>query len=194
MLKFISAIWFLLALSDGCLFAQARLPLATNIKKAYDKGTHSLSGPPGKGYWQNTADYSINVAFNPLILRINGSVKILYTNNSPDTLKRVVFKLFPNLYQRQAMRATSIAAKDLTDGVDIESIKEDNQFQDSTKRIIRGTNMYLNKQQIAPHQQVQFDISYAYTLIRGRLLERGRLIQALLLSLTFFRGLLFMTI
>jgi hypothetical protein len=122
-------------------YAQTRLPLATNLNKAYEQYTRSLSGMPGKAYWQNTADYQINVSFTPDTRVLNGKVSIHYQNNSPDTLKQIVFKLYPNIYQQQAMRNTPVAAEDLTTGVEIGSLQLDNKPIEAKKRVIRGTNM-----------------------------------------------------
>ena len=46
----------------------------------------SGSGAPGHAYWQQRADYSIQVALDEDTRRITGSARIDYTNNSPDAL------------------------------------------------------------------------------------------------------------
>ena len=67
------------------------LPLPRNIKKAFDKGSRSSDGRPGKNYWQNSADYAIDVSFDPATRLVAGKVHIVYKNNSPDTLKEIWF-------------------------------------------------------------------------------------------------------
>src|SRR4051794_19659524 len=98
------------------IHAQRSLEIATNLKPAYGKQTRSLTGKPGKNYWQNSADYDIEVKFDPATRFLSGNVLIHYRNNSPDTLQQLVFKLYPNLYQPQSLRNTAIAAEDLTNG------------------------------------------------------------------------------
>src|SRR6185295_5518664 len=82
------------------IHAQSLLPTPRNIQAAYDKGTRSITGKPGKNYWQNTADYDIHISFLPSTRLLTGVVEIKYFNNSPDTLKQVWFKLNPNYYKK----------------------------------------------------------------------------------------------
>ncbi|HMG11081.1 MAG TPA: hypothetical protein VK609_21355, partial [Mucilaginibacter sp.] len=156
-------------------YAQVKLPIAVNLQNTYLKGTRTTGGAPGKNYWQNTADYTIKVSFNPQNLNLSGTVTIDYINNSPDTLTKVQFKLYPNLYKKGVIRDMPVEAKDLTDGVQIQSLSIDNQLQDSTKRKIDGTNMMLHVQPILPKQHVHFDIAYAYTLNKTSHVRTGQI-------------------
>src|SRR4029077_5673787 len=79
---------------------QNLLPTPRNIQKTYDKGTRSVDGKPGKKYWQNTANYDLKVNFDPVTRLITGVASINYINNSPDTLRQIVFKLYPNYYKK----------------------------------------------------------------------------------------------
>src|SRR5689334_2945904 len=88
-----------------------------NIQAAYQKGTRSTDGKPGNNYWQNTASYQLNVNFAPATRLLSGIVDINYLNNSPDTLKQVWFKLYPNLYKKGTPRQSKVEAEDLTDGL-----------------------------------------------------------------------------
>jgi hypothetical protein len=165
---------FILLLGSTTTFAQQTLPIAVNLQNTYTKGTRTATGAPGKNYWQNTADYKIKVNFDPKTRLVSGTVGIDYFNNSPDTLKRVQFKLYPNLYKKGAVRQMQVSADDLTDGVHISSLSIDNKTQDSAKRRINGTNMTLRVSPIAPKQKVRFDISYAYTLNKGSHIRTGQ--------------------
>jgi hypothetical protein len=155
-------------------YAQLTLPIAVNLQNTYLKGTRSTGGAPGKNYWQNTANYTIKVNFNPQNLSLTGTVAIDYINNSPDTLTKVLFKLYPNLYKKGTIRDMPVAAADLTDGVQIQSINIDNRLLDTTKHKIDGTNMTLDGQQILPKQKVHFDIAYSYTLNKGSHIRTGQ--------------------
>ncbi|RZL05127.1 MAG: M1 family peptidase, partial [Pedobacter sp.] len=56
----------------------------------YPQGSNdyrSASGEPGPKYWQNRADYKLNVSLDTATHRVSGTVEITYTNNSPDNLK-----------------------------------------------------------------------------------------------------------
>ena len=95
------------------LLAQTNLPVAINIKAAFDKGTRDMNGKPGKNYWQNTAAYDIAVNFEPATRVITGREVINYTNNSPDTLTEIVFKLYPNIYKKGSSRLMNISGEDV---------------------------------------------------------------------------------
>ena len=44
------------------------------------------SGAPGSKYWQNRADYKLNVTLDTAKHRVSGTDIITYTNNSPGPL------------------------------------------------------------------------------------------------------------
>lgn len=50
-------------------------------------------------YWQQHVDYSMNVDMNVKNFQYTGDQELVYTNNSPDTLKRVFYHLYFNAFQ-----------------------------------------------------------------------------------------------
>jgi len=60
----------------------------------------SASGEPGPKYWQNKADYKINVSLDTVTHKVTGEVEITYTNNSPDNLKFLWLQLDQNIYKQ----------------------------------------------------------------------------------------------
>ena len=52
----------------------------------------SASGKPGHNYWQNSADYKINVTLDEENEMINGNISIEYTNNSPEALDKFMIE------------------------------------------------------------------------------------------------------
>jgi len=50
-------------------------------------------------YWQQQVDYKMNVLMNVKNYLYKGKQELVYTNNSPDTLKRVYYHLFNNAFQ-----------------------------------------------------------------------------------------------
>lgn len=59
----------------------------------------SASGEPGPAYWQQRADYTLAATLDTAARRVSGTVRIRYTNNSPDTLRFVWLQLDQNLYR-----------------------------------------------------------------------------------------------
>ncbi|GAA3957896.1 M1 family metallopeptidase [Mucilaginibacter dorajii] len=175
-----------LLLGGATALAQITLPINTTLQKTYTKGTRTQGGAPGKNYWQNTANYTIKVGFDPKTRLVSGTVGIDYVNNSPDTLKRVLFKLYPNIYQKGAARDRAISPSDITDGVTIKSLSQDGQLLDSTKRRIANTNMSLKPKAISPKQSTHFDIAYAYTLNKTSHIRTGQVDEGAFFIAYFF--------
>lgn len=96
----------LLLLSGSTLYGQA---VSNDKFKQEDKfrqldevlptpnGFRNASGAPGEKYWQQQADYEINVELDDKLQKIIGSEKITYTNNSPDTLSYLWLQLDTNI-------------------------------------------------------------------------------------------------
>ncbi|MEI9958606.1 MAG: hypothetical protein WDM90_20385 [Ferruginibacter sp.] len=146
------------------LQAQTTLPIPVNIKKAFDKGTRSADGKPGKNYWQNHAVYNIDVNFEPTTRLVKGVVNIDYTNNSNDTLKEIVFKLYPNIYKKGAERLMEVLPEDVSDGVAIEKLAANDEVLAPRAYRINATNMSVRIKPLLPKQTIKFNISYSYTL------------------------------
>ncbi|WP_159468557.1 M1 family metallopeptidase [Dyadobacter sp. 3J3] len=60
------------------------------------------SGAPGPAYWQNRADYKINVALNETEKTITGDVEITYKNNSPEALEFIWLQLDQNSFNTES--------------------------------------------------------------------------------------------
>jgi hypothetical protein len=167
-------------------FAQVTLPSGRSMQKAYEKGSRSRTGAPGISYWQNTANYRIRVSFNPSSRELKGTVDMDYFNNSPDTLARLVLKLYPNLYKSETMRNITVSAADLNDGVRIDTIKVNGELVGDVDRTIKGTNLFLKISPLLPHHQEHLTINYAYTLNRGSFIRTGQIDTGAFLIAYFF--------
>ncbi|MFQ5448639.1 MAG: peptidase, partial [Saprospiraceae bacterium] len=159
---------FLLLAAASQLRAQTGLPIPRNLQPAFENGTRSHNGQPGKNYWQNTADYALDVNFTPATRLISGTEIIEYTNQSPDTLRRIHFKLYPNLYKKGSPRAGMFKPEDTGDGMAIERITVNGEPQDAGAARIRGTGMDLRlRQPLLPGGLIRFAIDFSYTLNKG---------------------------
>jgi len=70
---------------------------------------------PNKGYWQQHAKYKMNVDMDVKSFTYTGTQELVYTNNSPDTLKNVYYHLYFNAFQpgsEMDARLTAIADPD----------------------------------------------------------------------------------
>ncbi len=59
--------------------------------------TRLATGRPGPGYWQQRADYRIDVTLDPATSRVTGREQITYTNNSPDLLPELWLHVEQNI-------------------------------------------------------------------------------------------------
>ncbi|WP_026977304.1 M1 family metallopeptidase [Flavobacterium tegetincola] len=59
----------------------------------------SISFAQSNSYWQQKADYKMDVKMDVKNYTYTGTQELIYTNNSPDTLKKVYFHLFNNAFQ-----------------------------------------------------------------------------------------------
>ncbi|MBN1639256.1 MAG: M1 family metallopeptidase, partial [Ignavibacteriales bacterium] len=121
-------------------------------------GTRDLSGNPGIFYWQNSADYSINVELIPENREIIGEETITYYNNSPDTLKELVMKIFHDFYTEGAARDIIISEDAITEPINITSIQMNNKTIDFRKF---GTNLIIRlKENILPNSKTIISVEW----------------------------------
>ena len=52
-----------------------------------------------QNYWQQHVDYQMDIDMNVEDFTFKGTQKIVYTNNSPDTLNKVYYHLFFNAFR-----------------------------------------------------------------------------------------------
>lgn len=77
--------------------------------------------------WQQRADYTMNIDFDVNTHRFTGDQKIVYTNNSPDTLRKIYYHLYLNAFQPGSMmdvRSRNVADPDKRIGARIAALKE----------------------------------------------------------------------
>lgn len=93
------------------------LPMTNSIRAAFDAGTRDSSGAPGKNYWQQKVDYTINVSLDPARHTLTGTETIAYQNNSPTDLNAIVLRLDHNIFRERTPFASSWRPSQLTDGM-----------------------------------------------------------------------------
>lgn len=112
--------------------------------------TRSASGQPGHKYWQNSADYVLNVSLNDAKNEITGTSEITYTNNSPDQLGFLWLQLDQNLFAKDS-RGNAVVplsgsrngahGEELDGGYKIKSVKIDGT---EVKYTISDTRMQID--------------------------------------------------
>ncbi len=90
----------------------------------------SISGvaQQSTGYWQQGADYTMEIDVDAKNHQYSGKQKLVYTNNSPDELNKVYYHLYFNAFQPGSMmdvRSRNIADPDRRVGDRISKLSED---------------------------------------------------------------------
>jgi len=151
------------------------------VKQAFAKGTRSLDGKPGAKYWQNHGRYAITVTAAPPDRAIRGTEQIVYTNNSPDTLRRLVMKLFINIHRPGAPRDEGASENYLTSGVHIDAFSVN-----GTATPWHDDARFFTVQPVAlptplvPHDSVRLSLDWHYEISK----EAGR--EGMLDSTTYY--------
>lgn len=119
-------------------------PAAVSRRNAEFRKTRSDDGRPGRNYWQNHASYDIEIELQPDSNMLHGTEKVLYFNESPDTLKQLVVRLYQNFFRTETPRQYEINSRDLHQGVLIDALIVDRKAYDlSNTRQIRRTSTNL---------------------------------------------------
>ncbi|HEY9008849.1 MAG TPA: M1 family metallopeptidase [Ohtaekwangia sp.] len=137
----------------------------------------TATGEPGPAYWQNRADYKIDVVLNDKTEVITGTETITYTNNSPQSLSFLWLQLDQNVYRKhskgldsQLFLMNSASTATPAGGFTIEAIT----FQDSKTAskeavyTVHDTRMRVELYTpLASGQQLSFQIKYSYKFPRN---------------------------
>lgn len=173
---------FFIALFSEGLCAQ-ELFVPRNIKQAYANGTRDVKGVPGKNYWQNHAKYTIRMEVSPPNRRVVGFETIAYTNNSPDTLKELNFKLIVNHHKANAPRANAVTQDYLTSGIHIDRLTENGSPREWKMEEKDGTDKFLKlTHPLVPGETINFEVEWHYDISK----ESGR--EGALSEHTYFVG------
>ena len=158
----------------------------------------SAAGYPGHGYWQNRADYVIDVTLDDDKQRIEGFETITYTNNSPDELNYIWMQLDQNVRAKDS-DTYKIATGTMRDKMNFSSMKAGSVLGDDDaspilnefdggfkidkvmtkggrklKHTINKTMMRIDlSKPLKPGEQAEFSIKWWYN-IQDRMFYGGR--------------------
>ena len=164
------------------------LPTANSYRTA--------SGAPGNEYWQQQADYLIEVTLDEENKRLLGSERITYTNNSPDTLNYLWVQLDQNRYKNDSIGRSSETAgnndrlafstllrertfEDFEGGFQISRVQEVQSSEQNTQIIqgnvlttqINGTMMRVDLiEPLASGDSVSFEIDWEHNIVNQSIL------------------------
>lgn len=154
--------------------------ISKNEAKAYQNKTRSMDGTPGPAYWQNSSDYFIQVSVDVENKILSGRERIVYTNNSPDSLKTIVIRLYQDVFKKGVNRNSIVPVHpdDVHEGVRISSLSVNGETYDASgngTQVVRdGTLMYVfPSSKIAPHSKVELEIAWSFDFPQQTLIRMG---------------------
>ncbi|MFH5832580.1 M1 family metallopeptidase [Halalkalibaculum sp. DA3122] len=149
---------------------EAFLPYHTGESTIY----RSASGAPGEAYWQNSADYNLDVILHPEDHRVESTVEIQYTNNSPDALESLWIQLDQNLFAKDSWgtrltphTGSRFGNRGFDGGVQIKNIRVTHNGEIyEPKRHLVDTNMKLHLREAlaAEGGQVSIQIDFEFRI------------------------------
>ncbi len=171
-------IFLVMALASfaALLSAQNDLIIPRNLLPNYESGIRSKTGTPGPNYWQNHADYKIDVEFIPGNRMVKGSETIRYFNESPDTLESLVLALYQNVLNKEAYRVRALPKDILQDTtVHVQHLVIGGKPVDMKKKVTyTSTNMLIELDNpILPGTHVDIEANWYYQMIEGLQFRTG---------------------
>lgn len=153
-----------------------------NFKTARENGTRTANGEPGQNYWQNSADYSMKVDFDPAKRKLKGYSKIIYKNNSPDSLQEIVIHTYPNIFKKGSARDVNVKSADVMEGMTLESLKiggntliQNDGSGQNGERFSKGTySVFPLNQPLLPNKQIEIEVDWHFTLNKETHLRVGQ--------------------
>lgn len=137
--------------------------------------TSCLSASSQSSYWQQRVEYTMNVKFDVSNHHVDGTQKLVYYNNSPDTLRKVYYHLYFNAFQPGSMmdvRSRNLPDPDQRVRDRISKLKDDeigyqhiNSLKQDGKDItfkINGTILEVElAKPILPKSKTVFDMNFS---------------------------------
>ncbi|MCG2429545.1 M1 family metallopeptidase [Aequorivita xiaoshiensis] len=175
---FNSSLWIMLLFSvvHFTLYAQDVNPNNQNLfdNFTYRQGNEyrTASGKPGPKYWQNSADYQLDVTLDEKNHMVKGNVAIQYTNNSPEELDFIWLYLEQNRFT-ETSRGTLTSpleggrySGDVEGGYKLSNFSAKTKTGTSSKYLISDTRMqvFLDEPLAANGGQVEIKMNFEYKI------------------------------
>ncbi len=166
--------------TDRFFQIESWLPTPTSIRTA--------SGAPGPNYWQQRADYEIDVHLDDKNQRIRGTATIDYHNQSPHSLSYVWFQLDQNIFKPDSDAVTTSPAPSMhprasfgvirsllarsvfAGGYNIKSVT-DGEHNPLAHSIVKTMMRVDLPEPLAPGQSTKLRIKYSYNIVDSKVIR-----------------------
>lgn len=137
------------------------------FKEALKNGTRKADGSPGEAYWQQFADYTIDVSIDPETHILSGRMRAVYYNNSPDVLNNLHLELAQNVHSEGTIRARP---QEVTGGitlnrVSVNGIEFTETMSERNSYYVDNTQLVLRPERgIRPGGEAEVSITWEFTV------------------------------
>ncbi|HEX8247233.1 MAG TPA: M1 family metallopeptidase, partial [Pyrinomonadaceae bacterium] len=181
---------FIIILScAGLVFAQSKSKPSDKFKQLEEdlptpNEYRTASGAPGNRYWQQRADYVIDVELDDVNQRIIGKETVTYKNLSPDTLNYIWLQIDQNIFAKDSLaqktatapefrnvpltRIEQLAAREYEGRVNLTSVRDAR--GNPLKNTLNETMLRIDlPTPLAPNGTFVFSVEWNYTINSGAL-------------------------
>lgn len=161
----------------GLALAQSQeLYMPLNVKKTYDNDTRTITGGVSGHYWQNKSSYFLRATIDPSSRTLVGKAEVIYYNESPHTLDKIVLQAYHNYYKSNAARLwPGFYEKHsgmILDSLYVEDRKVD--LHDWNQINTNGTNYTISLQSpLAAGDSLRLAISWRYSIPYKNFISSG---------------------
>jgi hypothetical protein len=138
------------------------------FERAVARGTRTRTGRPGPRYWQQQTEYRLQATLDPTAKRLTGQGTVRYVNNSPDTLRTLVFHLYQDLFSPAAVRNEPTP---VTGGTELSAVTVDGRaLREETNDTIPGysrvaTSLHIRlPAPLVPGRAAELGFRWAFTV------------------------------
>jgi hypothetical protein len=179
---------FLMLLLVGFVFGQSKSKPSDKFRQLNEdelptpNEQRTASGAPGNKYWQQRADYVIDVELDDVNQRITGKETVTYKNFSPDTLDYIWLQLDQNYFAKDAdsgstrtggelknvplQQVEQLAAREYDGKVNLTEVSDS--LKKPLKYTVVKTMMRIDlPKPLAPGQQFIFNVAWNYQINDG---------------------------
>jgi hypothetical protein len=149
---------------DTSMFAPINHPPGTMYRTG--------SGAPGRGYFQQRADYDLHGTLDTAAKMLRGEMTLKYTNNSPDTLRYIWFQVEQNAFSNGSLNSFVFASDSRFGARNFEGGDMIDRFNQVTagkklpvKMRVEGTVMKVDLvTALPPGQTTTMDVAWHFTI------------------------------
>ncbi|WP_153558776.1 M1 family metallopeptidase [Roseimaritima sediminicola] len=148
----------------------------------------TAAGEPGPQYWQQRADYEIDVTLDDKRQRLEGTVRIHYHNRSPHSLRYVWLQLDQNIFRPDSDAVATAEAPSLGDRVQFNVVRSllaretfeggykisrvaDGEGNDLPYTVVKTMMRIDLPEPVEPGQSTRLAVDYGYNIVNSELIR-----------------------